>query len=479
MQYDVVVIGAGVSGALIARELSRYKLKVAIVEKCNDVAMGSTKANSAIVHAGFDAKEGTLKAKLNVLGTALMPQVCSELNVPYKNIGSLVVAYSDEEMQTLRGLYERGIKNLVPNMRIVDKQELKSLEPQISPEVLGALWAPTAGIVCPYELTLAAVQNAVKNGAELIRGCEVKGISDNGEVFTLETDAGQLNAKYVINAAGIYADTVARMIGDDSFGILPRRGEYYLLDKSECTKIKHIIFACPTAKGKGILLTPTVDGNVLAGPTAFDILEKDSVDTTPGGLSEITLNAPRSIPSISLRSAITSFAGLRAHTDLKKSDFVIGPSEKNGRFINVAGIESPGLSAAPGIGRYVSEILRGIITDVEEKADFDPTRPAPVRFRELSQDERRELIEKDKRYGRIICRCETVTEGEIIDAINEPVGALDMDGVKRRTRAGMGRCQSGFCGSKVVEILSRELDKPINEITKFGGDSRIIYERTK
>lgn len=478
MQFDVAIIGAGVSGALIARELSRYDLKVALLEKGSDVAVGSTKANSAIVHAGFDAENGTLKAKMNVEGTALMPEVCKELNVPYKNIGSLVVAYSEKEMDTVRTLYERGVRNGVPDMKVIGKTELKELEPLISDAAVGALWAPSAGIVCPYELTIAAAVNAAENGVEFFRNCEVKAISDDGEYFTLDTAQGDIKAKYVVNAAGVFSDTVARMIGDDSFKIIPRKGEYYLLDKAECSKVVHTVFVCPTEMGKGILLSPTVDGNVLAGPTSVDIEEKDNTDTTAEGLKTVSDNAPKSIPSINLRNSITSFTGIRAHTDRKDNDFIIGQSEKNERFINVAGIESPGLSSAPAIGKYVAEMLAGLI-GCEKKADFNPVRPAPVRFREMSTEERKALIEKDKRYGRIICRCETVTEGEIIDAIQGPVGAIDMDGVKRRTRAGMGRCQSGFCGSKVVEILARELGKDVNEITKYGGESKIIYERTK
>ena len=478
MQFDVAIIGAGVSGALIARELSRYDLKVALLEKGSDVAVGSTKANSAIVHAGFDAENGTLKAKMNVEGTALMPEVCKELNVPYKNIGSLVVAYSEKEMDTVRTLYERGVKNGVPDMKVIDKAELKELEPLISDAAVGALWAPSAGIVCPYELTIAAAVNAAENGVEFFRNCEVKAVNDDGEYFTLDTAQGDIKAKYVVNAAGVFSDSVARMIGDDSFKIIPRKGEYYLLDKAECSKVVHTVFVCPTEMGKGILLSPTVDGNVLAGPTSVDIEEKDNTDTTAEGLKTVSDNAPKSIPSINLRNSITAFTGIRAHTDRKDNDFIIGQSEKNERFINVAGIESPGLSSAPAIGRYVAEMLAGLI-GCEKKAAFNPVRPAPVRFREMSTEERKALIEKDKRYGRIICRCETVTEGEIIDAIQGPVGAIDMDGVKRRTRAGMGRCQSGFCGSKVVEILARELGKDVNEITKYGGESKIIYERTK
>lgn len=479
MCFDVVVIGAGVTGAMITRELSRYDLKVALLEKCSDVAMGSTKANSAIVHAGFDAENGSLKAKLNVEGTALMPGVCRELNVPYKNAGSFVIAYNDEEKETLQVLYDRGVKNGVPDMEIVDKARLKEMEPCITDEAIAALWAPTAGIVCPYELTIAACVNAVENGAQLFRNCGVTAIKDDGEYFTLETDKGEFKTKYVVNAAGVHADTVARMIGDDSFNIIARKGEYFLLDKAESAKVKHVLFACPSKMGKGILLTPTVDSNVLAGPTSIDIESKSDVDTTTEGLGLVTANAGRAVPSVNLRNCITSFAGIRAHTDRADNDFVIGVSEKNGRFINAAGIESPGLSAAPATGRYVAGIILSMMPDAKKKENFNPVRPAPVRFREMTTEQRKALVEKDKRYGRIICRCETVTEGEIIDAIKGPVGATDMDGVKRRTRAGMGRCQSGFCGSKVVEILARELGDCVNEVTKYGGESKIIYERTK
>lgn len=477
MLYDAAIIGAGVSGAMIARELSRYNLKTVIIEKCPDVAMGTTKANSAIVHAGFDAETGTMKAKLNVRGTELMPKVCDELNVPFKPIGSLVIAYSEKEKETLEVLYNRGIANGVPKMSIIGKEKLKELEPNISDKAEAALLAETAGIVCPYELAIATVTNAVENGAELIRDCDVTGI-ECGENFTVKTTRGDINAKYVVNAAGVYSDLIARMVGDDSFNIIIRKGEYYLLDKAESAKLNHVLFACPNEMGKGILLTPTVDNNVLAGPTALDIEDRTDVDTTAEGLGFVTAEAGKSIPSINLRNCITSFAGLRAHTDRADNDFVIGASEKNEKFINAAGIESPGLSSAPAIGEYIADIIvKGL--NAEKKTDFNPVRPAPVRFREMSTEERKVLIEKDRRYGRIICRCETVTEGEIIDAIKGPVGAVDMDGVKRRTRAGMGRCQSGFCGSKVVEILARELGKPINEVTKYGGDSKIIYERTK
>jgi len=476
MNYDVAVIGAGVIGSMIARELSRYNIKVALVEKCNDMAMGTSKANSAIVHAGYDAKPGSLKAKLNVEGAALMPGICKTLAVPYKPVGSLVVAFSDEEVETLNELLERGKINGVPGLEIYDKEKLNEAEPYISDEAKAALWAPSAGIVCPYELTIAAAENAVVNGADFIRNFEVDSIESDGDVFTVSSKGNEIKTKYIINAAGVYCDEIASLIGDNSIHTVPRKGEYMLCDKSIGHLANHTIFQCPSKMGKGILVTPTVDGNLLIGPSAIDIEDKEDVATCSDTLSDVLETAKKSVPCLTTRDVITSFAGLRAHCD--RNDFIIEPSEKNSQFINVAGIESPGLSSAPAIAVYVKNILLGMMP-AEEKADFNPVREEPVRFRHMSNEERKALIKKNPAYGRIICRCETITEGEILDAINAPAGARDVDGVKRRTRAGMGRCQGGFCGSKVVELLARELGVEINEITKFGGNSRILYDRTK
>ena len=476
MNYDVAVIGAGVIGSMIARELSRYNIRVALVERCNDMAMGTSKANSAIVHAGYDAKPGSLKAKLNVEGAALMPEICKSLAVPYKPVGSLVVAFSDEEVETLNELLERGKTNGVPGLEIYNKEKLNEAEPYISGEAKAALWAPSAGIVCPYELTVASVENAVVNGTEFIRNFEVDKIDFDGEIFTVSSKENKIRTKYIINAAGVYCDEIASLIDDNSIHTTPRKGEYMLCDKSIGHLANHTIFQCPSKMGKGILVTPTVDGNLLIGPSAIDIDDKEDVATCSDTLSNVLETAKKSVPCLTSRDVITSFAGLRAHCD--RNDFIIEPSEKNSQFINVAGIESPGLSSAPAIALYVRDILLEMMP-AEEKADFNPVREEPVRFRHLSNDERKALIQKNPAYGRIICRCETITEGEILDAINAPAGARDVDGVKRRTRAGMGRCQGGFCGSKVVELLARELGVEINEITKFGGNSRILYDRTK
>ncbi|MBR5201972.1 MAG: NAD(P)/FAD-dependent oxidoreductase [Clostridia bacterium] len=476
MTYDVAIVGAGVVGGLIARELSRFDIKVALLEKYNDVAMGTTKANSAIVHGGFDAQNGTLKAKLNVEGTAMMPEVCEKLSVPFKKNGSVVVAFSEKEMEHIKVLYERGIKNGVPELSIIDRDELRRREPNISDEAVGALLSESAGIVCPYELTIAAVENAVTNGVELIRNCEVKVINENADGYVLDTTVGEINAKYIINAAGNFSDELAKMVGDNSIELVPRKGEYYVLDKSVGNLATHTIFQCPNEMGKGILVTPTVDGNLLIGPTALNIEDKDDTTTTLEGLREALQKALKSVPIVSVRNAITSFAGVRAHP--VNDDFIIGWCPTSDNFINVAGVESPGLSSAPAIAIYVREILEEKLT-LTEKNNYTDVREEPVRFRHLSDEERTELIKKNDAYGRIVCRCETITEGEIIDAIRAPGGARDVDGVKRRTRAGMGRCQGGFCGSKVVEILARELGVSMSEITKFGNESKIIYERTK
>lgn len=476
MKYDVAVVGAGVAGTLISRELSKYDIRVALLEKCNDVAMGTTKANSAIVHGGFDAANGTLKAKLNVRGTELMPKLCADMAVPYRNNGSLVLAFSEEEMEHVHTLYERGVKNGVPKLSVLNSEQVKALEPHISDEVVGALLSETAGIVCPYELTIAAAEVAVTNGVEFIRNCAVTAIAKTDDGFVLSTTQGEITASYVVNAAGIHSDDIARMIGDDSISLVARKGEYYLLDKSFGYIADHTIFQCPNKMGKGVLVTPTVDGNLLIGPSALDVDDKEDVDTTSEGLEFIVEKARKSVPSLNIRGAITSFAGMRAHpvTD----DFILGFSEKDDCFLNVAGIESPGLSAAPAIAEAVANMLSEK-ANLQEKKDYVLTRKAPVRFRRMTKTEREALIAKNKAYGRIICRCETITEGEILDAIHAPAGARDVDGVKRRTRAGMGRCQGGFCGSKVVEILSRELNVPMNEITKFGGNSKILFEKTK
>lgn len=473
MVYDVLIIGAGVSGAFIARELSRYELEVCLVEKKSDVAMGTSKANSSIVHAGYDAKPGSLKAMLNVWGSRIMEKTARELDVPYKRIGSLVLAFREEDRKVLDDLMKRGIKNGVRDLAILSRQQVKQMEPAVSDDVAAALLASSAAIICPYELAAGAVENAAENGVELKLEHEVLGIHFENDRFYVATSSGdEIEARFVVNAAGIYADRISSMIGDNSFAIAPRKGEYLLLDKSQGKLINKIIFQLPTDKGKGVLVAPTVDGNLLLGPNAEDVDDREDVSTTCRGIEQVIESARKLVPGFNLREVITSFSGLRARPSV--GDFVIGASSVNNKFINVAGIESPGLSCAPAVGMYVADILKAQGLRMIAKDDFNPCRRPVIRFRELSEHEMTEIIRKDPLYGRIICRCEKVTEGEIVDCIRRPAGARNLDAVKRRTRAGMGRCQGGFCSPRVVEILSRELGIPPEKVTKMGGKSNML-----
>ena len=473
--FDIAVIGAGVVGGMIARTLSAYDLKICILEAKNDVATGASCANSAIVHAGFDAQEGTLKAKLNVRGSELMETVCRELGVKYKNNGSLVIAFNDEDRREIENLYRRGVANGVKRLEIIDAARLRALEPNISENAIGALYAPTGAIVCPYELTIAAVGNAMDNGAELRLNSGVTAITDAGDHFVLQTAGGTVEATYVINAAGVYSDAVAGMIGDRSFTVHPRRGEYVLLDKESGGLVSHTVFRTPSKMGKGILVTPTVDGNLLTGPTSVDMDDKEDKATTAEGLGLVMKQAGENVRGIRFNQTITSFCGLRAVGST--GDFIIGMPRE--RFVNVAGIESPGLSSAPAIAEYVEQLLLDAGLHAAKKADFNPVRPAYHAFREMSMEEKNEVIRRDPAYGRIICRCETVTEGEILAAIRTNPKPTDLDGVKRRTRAQMGRCQGGFCSPYIVELLAREQGIPYEKVTKCGGTSLINVSRTK
>ena len=473
--YDVAIIGAGVIGAMTARVLSRYNLKICILEKENDVAMGATKANSAIVHAGFDAEPGSLKAKLNVKGSRMMQKVCTELGVKYKNNGSLVIGFTSDDKAHIEKLFERGKMNGVEGLKILSKEELKVLEPDISDKVLCALHAPTGAIVCPYELTIAACGNAMDNGCELFRNFNVKSIEKIENVFEISSENDKITARFVVNAAGVYSDKIAGLIGDNSFSVHPRRGEYILLDKECGGIVSHTIFRTPSKMGKGILVSPTVDGNLLLGPTSVDITDKENKNTTSEGFSAVISQAKEYVTSLPLKFTITSFCGLRAVGST--GDFIIN-SPVDG-FINAAGIESPGLSASPAIAEYIKELLENSGLILNEKENYNPIRKSQHYFTNATREEKNEMIKKNKAYGRIICRCESITEGEIIDAIHTNPGARDLDGVKRRTRAQMGRCQGGFCMPLITEILSRELDISFESVTKNGGNSVINYKRTK
>lgn len=469
--YDVIIIGGGVAGAASARELSRYKVNACVLEKEDDVCCGTSKANSAIVHAGYDAANGSLMAKLNVRGNEMMEQLSKDLDFPFKRNGSLVICRVEQDMPNLQALYERGVKNGVKDLKIISKEELKEMEPNIADDAVAALYAPTGGIVCPFNLNIALAENANVNGVEFKFNTEVTDIKKVDDHFEIQTNNGVYEAKYVVNAAGVYADKFHNMVSEKKIHITPRRGDYCLLDKTAGGHVSKTIFALPGKFGKGILVTPTVHGNLLLGPTAIDIEDKEGMNTTAAGLNEVITKAGENVKNIPMRQVITSFAGLRAHED--NHEFIIEEVEDCKGFVDCAGIESPGLTSAPAIGEMVANILKDLM-GLEEKEDFIATRKGVLNPADLSMEERKQLIKENPAYGNIICRCEMITEGEIIDAIRRPLGARTLDAVKRRTRAGMGRCQSGFCSPRTMEILARELGVDMSEITKTGGDSKII-----
>ena len=481
--YDVVIIGAGIIGSSIAREISKYNLKVMVVEKEVDLAMGTTKANSAIVHAGFDAKPNTIKGKLNAKGNSMFEKLARDLDFPFLKNGSLVLCFDEADIGDLELLKKQGEVNGVPNLQILSGEETRKLEPNVSESVVAALFADTGGIVCPYEMNIAMAENAFSNGVEFRFGAEVVDIEKihsgyrlliNGDKFI--EGKTTIEGKVIINAAGLYSDVINNLVSDEKFIIKPRKGEYCLFDKVTKNLVTKTIFQLPTKLGKGVLVTPTVDGNILIGPNAVDTEDRDNLDTTKEGLEEIINKARLSIKNIPTNKIITSFSGLRARTD--KDDFIIAEVKNSPGFINVAGIESPGLTSAPAIAEMVASMVQGILK-VTLKENFISTRKGIVKFRELNKEERKALLKINPEYGTIVCRCEVITEAEIKDAINRPLGATTIDGVKRRTRAGGGRCQAGFCISRVVDILCKELKLELTEVTKSGGESRLLVGKNK
>ena len=471
--YDVIIIGGGVVGCAVARELTRHRAKVLLLEKTNDICNGQSKANTAIIHGGYDAKPGTLKAKFNVLGNAMFDELHEELDVPVQWNTSLVVSFSLEDRPVLEELLEQGRQNGVRGeLRIINEDELRRREPNVGSEAREALLVGAGGIVCPYELTVAYAENAAKNGAEFRRNAEVTGVNrlSNG-CWQVVSAAGTFETRAVVNAAGTYADVINNMVSERKVHIHPRRGEYYILDKKYKDVFHAAMFQLPTKMGKGILVAPTVDGTVLLGPTAEDIEDKEDKRTTAAGLEKILRQASRTWEHIPTRGFITTFSGLRATGDT--GDFILGEAEDAPLFFNCCAIESPGLTSSPAIAKWTAERIAERL-ELAPNPDFDPIRKAIPKFREMSDEERAAAIAADPDFGKIVCRCETVTEAEIRESIHRPVGARDVDGVKRRTRAGMGRCQAGFCTPRTVEILAEELGISPLEVTKFGGDSRIL-----
>ena len=472
---DIIIIGAGVSGSAIARELSRYKANILVLEKEEDVCCGTSKANSAIVHGGFDAETGSLMAKLNVRGSNLMEQLSKDLDFHYDRCGSLVLCMAEEDRPKLRKLYEKGVANGVKELRIIDREELVRMEPNVSDDAVAALWAPSGAIVCPFGLNIALAENAAANGAAFAFNTQVVGLEQVEGGWLVHTSQGDFLAKVVINAAGVHAGQIHNLVSPEEMTIINRRGDYYLLDKTaKC--VSHTIFTLPNRMGKGVLVSPTVHGNTIVGPTAIDIPDPENTATTGEGLRQAGEKAAYMIKNLPLRQVITSFAGLRAHH--VDHDFIIEEVEGAPGFVDVAAIESPGLSASPAIGEYVAELVQDMLK-LEEKEDFIATRKGIVNPAALSLEERNALIKENPAYGQIICRCESISEGEILDAIHRPLGARSLDGVKRRVRAGMGRCQGGFCAPRVMEILARELGIDQLEVTKAGPGSELLVGKTK
>ena len=477
MMYDVTVIGGGVVGGLILRQLTKYKLSVCLLEKENDLSMGASRANSGVVHGGFDAKEGTLKARFNVEGNRLMEGVCEELGVGFKRNGSLVVAFSEEEISTLEELKARGEKNGVPGLEILSRERLFELEPNIADSAVGALYAPTGGLVCPYNLTIAAIGNAMDNGAEVFTDFEVVYARKEDDGFTVTAaDGRQVKTRLVVNAAGLFSGEISKIFGDGTIKIGARRGQYILLDRESGDHVKMTIFKTPTKAGKGVLVLPTVDGNLLIGPTSEE-LSAPSTETTREGLDEVIKKASSMCRNLPLHNTITSFSGIRAYS--YTHDFIIEESKIVKGLINCAGIESPGLTAAPAIAEYVVNGLIGRLLVLKTNESFNGRRPKSHFFAHLDNEEKNALIKKNLAYGRIVCRCERITEGEIIDAIMSNPPARSVDAVKRRTRAGMGRCQGGFCQPHVAEILADQLGIDFEKVTKSGGKSFLNLGVTK
>ncbi len=464
--FDVIVIGGGVTGCATLRELSKYNLNIALLEKEEDVCSGTSKANSAIVHAGHDAKTGSLKAKLNLRGNELIRQLSKELNFAYKNNGSLVLCFAQEDYPKLLDLYNRGLNNGVKGLKILNHDETLALEPNLSEEVKYSLLCETGGIVCPFEMNIALAENAVENGAKVYLNTEVKTIKKENDYYLINDS---IKSKCIVNAAGLYGDEIHNLVCKDKVKLTPRKGDYCLCDSDVGNLVSHTIFQLPTKYGKGVLVTPTVHGNLLIGPSATDIEDKEATSTTANDLDYILNAASLSVKKLPKNKIITSFSGLRARPE--NGDFIIKESEDN--FFDAIGIESPGLTSAPAIGEMVCELIKDKL-NATKKDNFISNRKGLVHLKHLSIEERAELIKKNPLYGNIICRCNDVSEGEIIDAINSPIKATSLDAIKRRTGAGMGRCQAGFCGPKTIEILARELNIKPEEVCKNNSKSHML-----
>ena len=473
---DIIIIGAGVIGSFVARSLSRYKLNTLVLEKENDVGNVTSMANSAIVHSGYDPLPGTKKAKFNVLGNRMMEEVCKELDVPFVKCGTMTVAIYDSQLPLLKELEERAKENGVP-AEILSPDEVKKMEPNINPDVKGALFCPTGAIISPFALTSHAMENACDNGVKLHLNEEVIDIIHESDHFIIKTNKAEYQAKIVINAAGLHSDDIAKLIEPISWKINPRKGEYYVLDHYSQGLVNHVLFPLPSEKGKGILVTMTTSGNYLVGPSSEQINEKDDFSTDSLTLMKIKKEAMSLVPNIPFNQQIRVFSGLRATPSTH--DFIIESSKTYPNFINVAGIESPGLASSPAIGEYVANELVGSLIKLEEKPDYKKEVRPYVKPKKLSIEERNKLIQENPEYGHIICDCEKVSVGEIEDILSRSVPVTSIKGVKKRTRAGFGKCQGGFCQPKVIQLLAKRMNVSPLEVLYDGEDSYILKEEVK
>jgi glycerol-3-phosphate dehydrogenase len=472
--FDVAIIGAGVVGAAIARRLSAYQLSVALFECRQDVSFGVSKANSGIIHAGFHHNPTTLKARLEIQGNLMFDRLKAELGFPFRRVGILVAAFSDEDLKTVEALYEMGLANGVPQLEIVGRERILSLEPKLSGDTVGGLWAPTGGIIEPYRFVFDLVENARANGVSLFTDWKVSAARRTEGYWVLSSERGETHeARRVVNAAGLYADEVSALFGGEDFHIIPRKGEEFLMDRNAAGFPNHVIFPVPARNSKGVLVIPTVEGTMMVGPTAVEIDEKDDTGTTPGNLERVFSLAGRMIPSISKKDIITSFAGLRP--TLPGDDFFIDLSRTAPGLVQAAGIQSPGLTAAPAIAEYVRDLLSKDGLALKEKPDFVPTVAHSPKVAELGFPELDALVRRESAYGQIVCRCESVSEAEVVEAVRK--GHATLDGVKFYTRAGMGRCQGGFCTYRVLSIIARETGQSVDEITKRGRGSPVVVGR--
>ena len=475
--YDCIIIGAGIIGTAISRELSKYKGNFLVLERFNDVSCGTTKANSGIVHAGFDAKIGSRKAFFNVKGARMYEKLAKELEFPYKKNGAFVLAFDDDKDKVLESLLENAKANGVDNCEILSGDEIRKIEPNVSGNVTKGLYAKDSGIVSPYEMCIAMAENACSNGVKYEFLKEVINVKKVDNYFEIEcSDKTKYQTKVLINSSGVHSDEINNMLSDVKYHITPRKGEYVLLDKEYSFYTKTTLFQLPTKMGKGILVAPTTHSNIIVGPNAYDTNSKDETFTTFEGLKEVWKKGTMSVPTLNKGGIITQFSGNRAHEE--SGDFIVGFSSDVKGLYNLIGIESPGLASSPAISEYAVNEIKDYLK-LDKNNDFNPYRKAIKKIANASSSELKELIKENPLYGHVICRCEQVSEAEIVEAIHRVPGAKDLDGIKRRTRAGMGRCQMGFCTPKIIEIIARELNEDIATVTKRGGNSNIIVSKIK